>query len=91
VFFGCSVHKSAAAARECHLEPVRRPALEDEKDPVGRQAFLDFVLSLVCDVQRDYRLQIAVSEIGEAALANLQAVDPVNIYRKVFQCAFLKF
>ena len=79
----CSIHKAAAAAAARQHEVVRRPELLEEKDPRGRQAFLDVVMHLVCDTQRDYRLQISIKELSEHLLANVDALAAANIYRKV--------
>lgn len=78
-----SIHKAAAAATARQHEVVRRPELLEEKDPRGRQAFLDVVMRLVCDTQRDYRLQISIKELSEHLLGHVDALAAANIYRKV--------
>ncbi len=82
-----SIHKAAAAAAARQHEVVRRPDLLEEKDPRGRQAFLDVVMRLVCDTQRDYRLQISIKELSEHLLGHVDALAAANIYRKVLQCS----
>lgn len=55
--------------------------MEEEKDPKGRLLFLQVVLDLLCNVDRDYRLLITIKDLSEHMM-NLNPLLPANIYRK---------
>ena len=45
--------------------------------------FTQVVLSILCDVERDYELHITISDISEYLLNHVDASHPANLYRKV--------
>ena len=60
-----SIHKaSAAAAERRHNRDVVQHDQLEEKDPQGRLVFLTELYALLCNVERDSRLQITVADVS---------------------------